>query len=181
MDEKYRESCMKFSGEELKRYFIDTIRKGARSDLDIRILSEDGEEIDVDSDKKIETIIFDGKDENLFMYFLGVQTSIFCFDQEIMFIDEKSKGIYTLSDVYDNVVYEGNLREMTHEEMLRMFADIMLCLLDAVGVSVVQADVPEDKKYQRYNYYEPHMYLVNVENDHIIGKTKIYENITINY
>lgn len=181
MDEKYKEACMKFSNEELKRYFIDTIRKGAQSDLDIRIISEDGEEMDADSDQKIETIIFDGKEENLFISFLGVQTSIFCFDQEIMFIDEKSKGIYTTSDVYDNVVYEGNLREMTHEEMLQMFADIILCLVDASGVSVVQSDVPEDSSYKRYNYYEPHRFIVNVENNPVIGKTKIYENITINY
>lgn len=181
MDEKYKESCMKFSSEELKRYFIDTIRKGVQSDLDIRIISEDGEEIDADSDQRIETIIFGGKEENLFIYFLGVQTSIFCFDQEIMFIDEKSKGIYTSSDVYGNVVYEGNLREMTHEEMLQMFADIILCFVDAAGVSVVQSDVPEDSNYKRYNYYEPHMFIVNVENNPIIGKTKIYENITINY
>lgn len=181
MDEKYKEACMKFSSEELKRYFIDTIRKSVQSDLDIRILSEDGEEIDADSDQRIETIIFDGKDENLFIYFLGVQTSIFCFDQEIMFIDEKSKGIYTSTDVEYNVVYEGNLRRITHEEMLRMFADIILYFADATGVSVVQSDVLEDSNYKRYGYYEPHMYLVNVENNHIIRKTKIYENITINY
>lgn len=38
-----------------------------------------------------------------------IQTSIFCFDKEVMFIDEKSKGIYTLSDVDNNVMYEGKI------------------------------------------------------------------------
>lgn len=70
---------------------------------------------------------------------------------------------------------------MTHEEMLQMLADIILCLVDASGVSVVQSDVPADRDYKRYNYYELHMFILNVENNPIIGKTKIYENITINY
>ena len=47
----------------------------------------------------------------------------------MMFIDEGSKGTYTSSDVYNNVVYEGNLREMSHEEMLRMFSEIILCFI----------------------------------------------------
>lgn len=50
-------------------------------------------------------------------------------DTEIMFIDENSKGIYTSGDVYNNVVYEGNLRDMSHEEMLKMFSDIILCFM----------------------------------------------------
>ena len=73
------------------------------------------------SSKKIETIVFDGCDENLFINFYGIHTSIFVYDMEIMFIDENSKGIYTSSDIYNNVVYEGDLREMSHEEMLKMF------------------------------------------------------------
>ena len=36
--------------------------------------------------------------------FLGHQTSIFAYNQEIMFIDEASRGSYTISDVYGNVV-----------------------------------------------------------------------------
>lgn len=41
---------------------------------------------------------------------------------------------------------------MTHEDMLQMFADIFLCLVGAVGVSVMKSDVPEDSNYKRYNY-----------------------------
>lgn len=40
--------------------------------------------------------------------------------------------------------------------------------------------VPENT-YKRYRYYEPYMFVVNVENKHSVRKTKIYENITINY
>lgn len=97
-----------------------------------------------------------------------------------MFIDEKSKGIYTLSDVYNNVVYEGNLREMSHEEMLKMFSEIILCFIDAEEVSMTQLDVPENK-YKKYNYYKPHMFIVEVKNNDTIKKTRVYENITIKY
>ena len=184
MGEKYNESCMKFSNNELKKYLIDNVLKCGGSNLDIRLLSEDGEEIDKNADIKIETIVFDGDAENLFISFYSAQTSIFSFDEEIMFIDEKSKGIYTSSDVEKNVVYEGSLREMTHEEMLQMFADIIICFIDATGISVIQSDISDHKKFEEYKkspYYDPHMFIVNVEKEHIIGETKVYENITVNY
>ena len=95
---------MYFTNEEIKKYLIDKVKKCECSNLDIRLLSDDGEEIGDNSDLKIETIVFDGEEENLFINFYGVQTSIFSFDEEIMFIDEKSKGIYTSSDV-DNKCY----------------------------------------------------------------------------
>lgn len=180
MSEKYNESCMKFTNEELKKYLIGNI-KNQCNNLDIRLLSEEGEEIGDNSDLKIETIVFDGKEENLFINFYGVQTSIFSFNEEIMFIDEKSKGIYTSSDVEKNVLYEGRLREMTHEEMLKMFADIIICFIDAVDIEVIQSDIIENEKYKRYHYYEPHMFVINVDAKHITAKTKVYENITINY
>ncbi len=146
----------------------------------IRFLSEDGDEIEIDSSEEIGTIVFDGNDENLFISFYGIHTSIFAYDVEIMFIDEDSKGTYTSSDVYNNVVYEGNLREMSHEEMLQMFSEIIVCFSDAEDVSMTQSDVPENK-YKKYNYYEPHMFLVTVKNSHTVEKTSIYENITIKY
>lgn len=111
----------------------------------IRFLSEDGDEIEIDSSKEIGTIVFDGNDENLFINFYGIHTSIFAYNVEMMFIDEDSKGTYTSSDVYNNVVYEGNLREMSHEEMLRMFSEIILCFIDAETVTMTQSSVPENK------------------------------------
>lgn len=112
--------------------------------------------------------------------FYGIHTSILVYDIEIMFIDEESKGIYTSSDVYNNVVYEGNLREMSQEEMLKMFSEIILCFIDAEEVSMTQLDVPENK-YKKYNYYKPHMFIVEVKNNDTIKKTRVYENITIKY
>lgn len=178
MSEKYNEYCMKFSNEELKKYLYERFCRD--DNLKIKCLSEDGEEIDITSTKKIEIITFDEK-ENIFIMFLGCQTSIFAYDTEIMFIDEDSKNTYTSSDVYNNVVYEGNMREMTHAQMLQMFAEIILCLIDATDICVLQSDVPKNKNYKKYKYYEPHMFIINVENEHTTEGIKVYENITINY
>ena len=114
MSENYKEYCMKFSNEELKKNMVEYLIKNSWDEKMIRFLSEDGDEIEIDSSKEIGTIVFDGNDENLFINFYGIHTSIFAYNVEMMFIDEDSKGTYTSSDVYNNVVYEGNLREMSH-------------------------------------------------------------------
>lgn len=113
--------------------------------------------------------------------FWGFQTSIFAYDKEIMFIDENSKGTYTLSDVFGNVVYEGKMREMSHEQMLRMFVKIVSCFIGASNVQVTQLEISETSGYQNYNYYEPHQFVIDVENGHADRKSWTFENITINY
>lgn len=180
MMNKYNDYCMKFTNEELKEYMIDYLINNSLDKTLIRCLSEDGNEIKMSSSEKIETIVFDGDDENLFITFYGVHTSIFVYNEEIMFIDEHSKGIYTSSDVYNNVVYEGKLREMSHEEMLQMFSEMILCFIDATDVSMTQLDVPENM-YERYNYYEPHIFDIVAQNNHVTKKESIYENITIKH
>ena len=52
----------------------------------IKYLSEDGDEIQFNTSEKIGTIVFDGDDENLFINFYGIHTSIFVDDTEIMFL-----------------------------------------------------------------------------------------------
>lgn len=180
MSEKYKEYCMKFSNEEIRAYMVDYLISNSMDNKLIKYLSEDGNEIQFNTSEKIGTIVFDGDNENFFINFYGIHTSIFVNDIEIMFIDENSKGIYTSSDVYNNVVYEGNLRDMSHEEMLKMFSDIILCFYDAEDISIFQLDVPENA-YKKYNYYEPHRFIIEVKNSHEIQKESIYENITIKH
>ena len=106
---------------------------------------------------------------------------IYVFDKELMFIDEDSKGTYTISDVYENVVYEGRMREMSHEQMLGMFVKLISCLFEATSVHITQLEVPELSGYHVYNYYEPHMFIIDVENSHAEKHSQTFENITINY
>lgn len=51
---------------------------------------------------------------------------------------------------------------MSHEEMLKMFSDIILCFYDAEDISIFQLDVPENA-YKKYNYYEPHRFIIEVK------------------
>lgn len=180
MSEKYKEYCMNFSNEEIRKYMIEYLTNNSMDNKLIRFLSEDGDKIEFNSSEKIGTIVFDGDNENLFINFYGIHTSIFVYDMEIMFIDEDSKGTYTSSDVYNNVVYEGNLREMSHEEMLKMFSEIVLCFSDAEDVSMSQSEIPENK-YKKYNYYEPHRFIIEVKNSHTMRRESVYENITIKH
>lgn len=178
MSEKYNEYCMKFSNEELKNAFEKQFSEKVCSK--IICITEDESKVDFESDGKIETIAFD-EEENIAIMFLGYQTSIFAYDKELMFIDENSKGTYTFSDVFDNVVYEGKMRRMSHEQMLSMFVEIISCFIDATSIHITQLDVPETSGYQRYNYYEPHLFIINVENNHADRQSRTFENITINY
>lgn len=179
MKEIYQEYCMRFTNEELEEYMIGYLVDHSWERESIRFLSENGNEIDTDSSDTIGTIVFD-KEENLFINFYGIHTSIFAYDEEIMFIDEDSKGIYTSSDVYGNVVYEGKLREMTHEQMLKMFSHIILCFADATEVHVCRSNIA-DNKYKKNGYYEPYMYTIDIDNKSKLKEVCMYENITINY
>lgn len=180
MSEKYMEYCMKFSNDEIKKYMIEHLIGNSMDSKKIRFLSEEGDQIGQDSSQNIGTVVFDGDDENLFISFYGIHTSIFAYDIEIMFIDEASKGTYTSSDVYNNVVYEGDLRKMSHEEMLKMFSEIILCFRDAEDVSMTQSDASESK-YKKYNYYEPHEFTIEVKKIRGIQRKSVYENIVIKY
>ena len=61
-----------------------------------------------------------------------------------------------------------------------MFSEIILCFHDVEEVSKIQTDAPENK-YKKYNYYEPHMFIIDVENSHAEKHSQTFENITINY
>ena len=178
MSGMYNEYCMKFKNEEIKKDFYDKFSKEIQAK--IICIAEDGAKINFESSRKIETVAFDEK-ENIAIMFLGYQTSIYVFDKEIMFIDEDSKGTYTISDVYENVVYEGRMREMSHEQMLGMFVKLISCLFEATSVHITQLEVPELSGYHVYNYYEPHMFIIDVENSHAEKHSQTFENITINY
>ncbi|MCI8629811.1 MAG: hypothetical protein HFE57_10040 [Firmicutes bacterium] len=170
---------MQFSNEELEKKliqkFIDI------SGVEIKRLSKDGELLNKDSNEPIETICFDGDKENIFVNFLGIETDIFVFDEEIMLIDESVKNVYTSSDVCHNVIFEGELRKLNHDEILQLIADIIMCFINATGLNVTENPVPKSKFYKNYKYYSPLCYTIDVKNDAINIRKKIFENIEINF
>lgn len=178
MSGKYNEACMKFSNEEIREFFYNKFSEEVRAEM--ICIAEDDSKIDFESNQKIDAIAFDEK-ENIYIRFWGHETSIFVYKEELMFIDEDYKGNYCSCDVDYNVVYEGKLREMSHEEMLNMFVEVVSCFLGATSVNVTQLDVPETSGYQKYRYFDPYIFIIDVENSHTDKKTQTFGNITINY
>lgn len=170
---------MQFTNEELEKGIIEKFIN--IPGVEIKRLSEAGELLDKNSHEPIETICFDGDEENIFVNFLGIETDIFIFDKEIMLIDESAKGIYTSSDVYHNIVYEGDLRELNHNEILQLITDLIMCFIGATNLCVTEQPVPEYKSYKTFNYHLPLCYVVDVDNDEINKQQKKFENIIINF
>lgn len=167
---------MDFSNEEI----FECIYKRFKNIYDIKFYNEKEEEISGESKEKIYMVSFDDN-EDLAIRFLKSETSIYIFDEQIMLIDELTKGTYTSSDTDYNIVFEGNLICKTHSEILDFMANIIECFENATGVEMNEIEVPQENKYKRYNYYEPHHYILNVSNGNEIRQHKVFENITINY
>ncbi|WP_156829709.1 hypothetical protein [Paenibacillus ginsengihumi] len=172
-------ACMHFTNEELWKYLIAKFENNPS--VAIRTLSDDDREIEITSSTPIQCICFDGEKQDLFMSFNGNQTSIFVCDAEIMFIDEHSKGLFTTSDTFGNVVYEGNLRNLPHVEILSLLSDVISCFIGAEEVKIIEQEAPYDDENKQYKYYKPHIYEINVRNKNVDRNIKKFENITISY
>ncbi|WP_145153893.1 hypothetical protein [Paenibacillus xylanexedens] len=172
-------ACMLFSNEELWNFLITKFENN--SAVSIRTLTDDDREIDLSSHTPIQFICFDGEKRDLFISFNGTQTSIFVCDKEIMFIDENVKGIYTTSDTFGNVVYEGHLRNLSHVEILSLFADVISCFISAEEVEIVEEEAPYDEENKQYKHYKPLNYEINVKNKNPNKQIKTFENITISF
>ncbi|MBQ5560881.1 MAG: hypothetical protein IIT46_14065 [Lachnospiraceae bacterium] len=168
-----------FANEEIKDYLVEHVLSKRMDITDrIRFLSDDGEEIDPDGNNKIDFVVFDGTNEELFVNFFRDHVSIFIKEKEIMFIDESSINTYTSSDIVDNVVYEGKILDTSHQCFLEKLAEIILCFIDATNYVV---EYIKDSKLQDHKYFEAFRYNINVEK--CIGEHGIreYGNIRIVY
>lgn len=172
--------CMDFSNEEVENFFIRHIKENTQKDIDIKMYSEEYKEISFNCAERINVITFDDE-ENIVIEFEKSKTSIFVFNEEIMFIDEKAKRYsYTTNDIYGNVVYEGKIRDLTHKQMLNMFAEIILCVLEATSITIVDEDITNDEYENAYYYIETlKQYNIYVENQNSFQKNKIFKNINI--
>lgn len=151
IEELYKESdyCMEFSNQEILDYFIQPLKDNPN--ILIKILTED-KEISEFEDEKIEIVCLDGDKEELYISFMGCQTSIFIKNEEIMFIDEKAKGNYTTSDTEYNVVYEGILRTLTHKEILMLFVDFINCFIGVNDICIYEEVIDGSHSYPKCNY-----------------------------
>ena len=132
---KDKKWCMDFSNSEIQKFTIDKLDYN----VDCKYIVDD---------------TFDGEKQEFYISFLKCQTSIFFRNSEIMFIDDNEKNNYTISDVYGNIVYEGKLNNLSHEQLLTMFCKFIDLLYRAENIEVIQELLPkQDGSYPKYNYW----------------------------
>ncbi len=178
-DEEY---CMNFTNEEIIKFFLNLLKRDL--ELNIRLSSSVGNEINENSNEKIMFVSFDGVKENFYIRFYEHQTSIFISDEEFnssgeftfnlefMFIDDDAKVDYVSSDTHGNIVYEGTLRDKTHKEILELFCTVIKLLNKAESVSVEETFISQEgMQYSKYSY------IVKILNDSGIKQNVQLENI----
>lgn len=180
MKNKYQGYCMEFSNADIKTELINYVQERSTDSLIVKMYSKDYEEISIESTKDIKTIAFG---ENIMIDFIGKQTSIFVCDEEIMFIDENAKRYsYTISDVFGNAVYEGSLRCLEHCEMLKMFAEIVICLFNAETVDILEESLNSDQYINNYYYIdELKKYTIVADKQYNSMRETVFDNIVIKY
>lgn len=162
--------CMDFSNEEIISYLVEPLSKNPKAEL--RILSDD-EEFLPSSGKMIEYVVLDGENEDFHVSFYRHQTSIFFLNEEIMLIDDAIKEKYTSSDTYGNVVYEGSLRDKSHQEILELIYELVTLLIGAESISI------EEKKISQVGLEYPKCeYKIKITSDEVVTKIVKYANIT---
>lgn len=146
---KDKKWCMDFSNSEIQKFIIDKLDYN----VDCKYIVDDNY-VTENCKKDFEYITFDGEKQEFYISFLKCQTSIFFRNSEIMFIDDNEKNNYTISDVYGNIVYEGKLNNLSHEQLLTMFCKFIDLLYRAENIEVIQELLPkQDGSYPKYNYW----------------------------
>lgn len=166
------EKCMNFSNEEIVSCLINKLNN--YKNVNIILKDENDKIIFSNSKDKIATVIFDGIKEEFFINFYDKQTSLFFNNEEIMFIDDNIKYLYTISDTHLNIVYEGNLRNKTHEEILTLFLNIIKILLGYDDINVEYIPIIS-KDRTAYPYFDN---IITVYSKDKVNKDVTFENLT---
>ena len=161
---------MIFSNDEIRTYFIYELEK-----CKITCSCIVGETyVDKYVTEDYDYITFDGEKQDFFISFSQCEVSIFINEDKIMFIDDNEKKFYTIEDTYDNIVYEGSLIDLSHEEILKKLVSIIKLLYGTKEMKVIK-NLSHDQNllYPRFDY----KLLVN--NPFVQGGIYKFDNIMI--
>lgn len=138
-----------FSNDEIRTYFIDELEKAK-----ITCSCIVGERyVDKYVSKDYDYITFDGEMQEFFISFSQCEVSIFINEEEIMFIDDNEKKFYTIEDTYENIVYEGSLNDLSHDEILKKLVSIVKLLYGTKELKILKSlSSNQELLYPRYNY-----------------------------
>ena len=93
---------------------------------------------------------------------------------EIMFIDDRIKKSYTISDVYENVVFEEFINDKSHEQILTILYEMILIFC---GTQRIQCTLKEMTSI--YQGYPKYYYKLEVVNNLVEKGTYKFANIDI--
>ncbi len=141
---------MEFTNNEIKNYLTDRLKKD--DNVNCEFFVED-RHVDCNSKCNFEYIEIGQGEQELCIHFYNNSTSIFIFDEEFTFIDDNAKQYYTISDIFDCIVYEGNLRKLSHEQILNVFYELIKLLNGTTSIKVSKKMISKQYEYYpRYNY-----------------------------
>lgn len=174
---------MNFSNEEILRYLT---YKLSQKNVKCQYIADDLS-VDPLSKKRFEYLIFDNANQELGLY--QKQTSLFIYTDvlfkindethystslEIMFIDDRIKKSYTISDVYENVVFEEFINDKSHEQILTILYEMILIFC---GTQRIQCTLKEMTSI--YQGYPKYYYKLEVVNNLVEKGTYKFANIDI--
>lgn len=130
--------CMDFSNDEVDTYLIAPLQSKMKHPISTETYSEAKRNSHSRARGAYFSVFFDGKtdDSEFFINLYGGQTSIFFFNDEILFIDDTLRHLYTSEDKYGKMVYSPALLGQEPGNILDMFAQIILFLSSALNISV---------------------------------------------
>lgn len=160
------EYCMQFTYDEIKEFLIKPLFQNENVAPFIKPI------IDFHLDKNFNFIDIDPlelqdiRDISLSVHFCNLSTNIFFADEEIMLIDDNAKSYISPSDAYKNAVYEGNLRDKTHKEILKIIYDIVCILINNINSKTHKTIVKEINKPEKGTDFLPlYDYILDIKND----------------
>ena len=138
---EHEDNFMEFSNEEIVEFLVKPLRKYPQ--LDIRLLAEDDLELEETSAEQIRFVVLDGDKCDFYLYFYSGCVSLFtpAESREFMFIDDNKKDMFTSSDTYGNVPYEGTLRGKTHREIFELILQFIQIFIGTTKIVIKGKEV----------------------------------------
>lgn len=132
---------LSFTNEEIIKYLIEPAK--LHNDIQIRTLTYGEVNIPNHTKNRIFEVSFDSKKNHLRILFYDHLIAIFVLEEELMFLDDKVKEFQSGSETYDNVVYEGTLRDKTHAEALNLIYDVIMIVKGAKKIHIEETIIEQ--------------------------------------
>jgi hypothetical protein len=162
------EDCMAFTEEILETYLFDKIRKYSGIELNYSFCEKSKFTGDIIG--KLNCVSFDGIKENFVIrFFNSAMISIFLFDEQFMFIDDALKK--EVRGIDGCIVYEGYLRDKTHEQILDIIFELFKILYGAEKIEY------EEQLVTKIGFYRKNNYIVRINKPNCEKQTIQFENI----